>query len=76
MDLSILKVWNSNLKWTEVQIKPELYSKINERHFEDLEPLLRQTSYLKAHDFPDANKRWRRIKVGGSRLFRCLLIEF
>ncbi|GBB85308.1 hypothetical protein RclHR1_11880001 [Rhizophagus clarus] len=31
--------------------------------FEGPEPLLRQTSYLKAHGFPDANKRWGRIKV-------------
>ncbi|GES84987.1 hypothetical protein RCL_jg16828.t1 [Rhizophagus clarus] len=35
--------------------------------FESLEPLLRQTSYLKAHGFPDANKRWERIKVRGSK---------
>ncbi|GBB95849.1 hypothetical protein RclHR1_26280001 [Rhizophagus clarus] len=35
--------------------------------FKDLEPLLRQTSYLKAHGFPDANKRWGRIKVGSSK---------
>ncbi|GBB93546.1 hypothetical protein RclHR1_21930004 [Rhizophagus clarus] len=35
--------------------------------FEGLKPLLRQTSYLKAHGFLDANKRWERIKVRGSK---------
>ncbi|GBB91752.1 hypothetical protein RclHR1_19100003 [Rhizophagus clarus] len=49
---------------------------IPKRNFEDPEPHLRQTSYLKAHGFPDANKRWGRIKVRGSQLFRCLLMEF
>ncbi|GBC07968.1 hypothetical protein RclHR1_07820003 [Rhizophagus clarus] len=36
---------------------------IPKRNFEGLKPLLRQTSYLKAHGFPDANKKWGRIKV-------------
>ncbi|GES79000.1 hypothetical protein RCL_jg6029.t1 [Rhizophagus clarus] len=35
--------------------------------FEGPEPFLRQTSYLKAHGFPNTNKRWGRIKVRGSK---------
>ncbi|GBC06595.1 hypothetical protein RclHR1_06950001 [Rhizophagus clarus] len=31
--------------------------------FKGPEPFLRQTSYLKAHGFPNTNKRWGRIKV-------------
>ncbi|GBC10670.1 hypothetical protein RclHR1_09810004 [Rhizophagus clarus] len=98
VDRIISKAQNSNSKWTEVQMKPRLYSKIDEGHFEGLrlprmlrnfedlrlldefldkiskfcgfegpESLLRQTSYLRAHGFPDANKRWERIKVKGSK---------
>ncbi|GBC05845.1 hypothetical protein RclHR1_06470008 [Rhizophagus clarus] len=40
---------------------------ISRRNFEGLEPLLRQTSYLKAHGFLDANKRWGRIEVRDSK---------
>ncbi|GBB94107.1 hypothetical protein RclHR1_22940001 [Rhizophagus clarus] len=39
--------------------------RVSGQDFKDLEPLLRQTSYLKAHGFPDANKRWEKIKVRG-----------
>ncbi|GBC08439.1 hypothetical protein RclHR1_08100007 [Rhizophagus clarus] len=63
---------------SKFQTKSRLYLKINEtflkailricdwiprRNFEGPEPLLRQTSYLKAHGFPDANKRCGRIEV-------------
>ncbi|GBB94271.1 hypothetical protein RclHR1_23200004 [Rhizophagus clarus] len=62
------EVQNSNLKWTKVHMKLRLYSKskklsIIDTNFKGPEPLLRQTSYLKAHSFLDANKRWGRIKV-------------
>ncbi|GBB94019.1 hypothetical protein RclHR1_22750003 [Rhizophagus clarus] len=54
-----------------VQTKPRLHSKVRgwipRRNFEGPESLLRQTSYLKAHGFPDANKRWERIEVRNSK---------
>ncbi|GBB84506.1 hypothetical protein RclHR1_11080001 [Rhizophagus clarus] len=71
-DFSISKAQNSNLKQIEVFRKKlgvllapisKVHGWISRRNFEGLEPLLRQTSYLKAHSFPDTNKRWGRIKV-------------
>ncbi|GBB93187.1 hypothetical protein RclHR1_21290002 [Rhizophagus clarus] len=80
MDLSISKAWNSNSKRTETRKLEVLLtpiSKISKRNFEGPEPLLRQTSYLKAHNFLDANKRWGRIKVkvGSKKLKLFIRIE-
>ncbi|GBB95428.1 hypothetical protein RclHR1_25300002 [Rhizophagus clarus] len=41
----------------------KIHGWISKRNFEGPELLLKQTNYLKAHSFPDANKRWGRIKV-------------
>ncbi|GBC08250.1 hypothetical protein RclHR1_00080027 [Rhizophagus clarus] len=53
----------------EVLLTPisKVHDWIPKRNFEGLEPFLRQTNYLKAHNFPDANKRWGRIKVRNSK---------